>query len=863
MAIVILLAAGGAVGADHFTFGWDGYRYHSPQERYRIGLALSGGGARGLAQIGVLRALEENDFEIAAIAGTSIGGIVGGLYAAGYPADSLEKLIGNIDFSALFSNRPPRTSMFTTQRPEKERYLVSIRFDGFHPYIPQALTSGQQLSDLLTRLTIIPNYLSGADFSRLQIPFRAVTTDIVTGREEVLSGGNLSTAMRATMAFPLAFTGVEYGDRLLMDGGIVNPIPVTAIPENNPRPDLIIAVNTTSDLLTRDMINDPIDIANQITSIMSLDRLAAGMAAADLIITPDIERYLSTDFADSPELIDRGYQATLALLPEIRRRLAKRTPEDSLVVASVVFPDLPPGMDRSGLTLRAGDIVDRRDIEKSAGDLYRANRLLSLTVTLHPADPVPAGYTAYHVEFRAVGEPVGDRTEIRITGNQTLADSTIRTLLTSGRRLSADSFRDFSDSLKQLYRERGLDLAHVRRLVYDRSDNRLDIDIDEGLIEAVEITGNHRTKGWLIKSHLPIEVGQPFNSRAVSDGLSNIFGTDLFDRVTLNVVPGRVGAVIMISVDEKKYAQLRLGWHWHDEYDSEEFAELLDDNLFGTGQELLVHAQYSDYREKYALSLKADRFFSTYLTYRIKAYYHLLDRKYYDRQGAYTGRIHRDRRGLQFILGQQIHRLGTVTGEIRWEETRNTYSTDGHRERIKFRTVTIRSLVETINKIPFPTEGKKHEFYIEFATDILGGQTRYTRSFSSVESYFPLTGIFNIHPRLAFGWTDSDQNVPISEKFYIGGYNSFYGYRTDELVGDKLIIGSLDLRLKLPYNFYLTARYDIGDVYGPADDIKLNSLRHGYGFELAYATLLGPLRLAYGDVGDRSGRVYVNAGFEF
>ena len=155
-------------GSTSVQIGWDGFRYNPPDERFKIGLALSGGGARGLSQIGILIAFEESGLQVGAIAGTSIGGIIGGLYASGYSADSIEQIVKSINFSGLFSNRPRRSSMFLTQRPEKERYLLSIRFNGFKPHFPQALTAGQKLSDLISSLTLRANYISGGDFKKLK-----------------------------------------------------------------------------------------------------------------------------------------------------------------------------------------------------------------------------------------------------------------------------------------------------------------------------------------------------------------------------------------------------------------------------------------------------------------------------------------------------------------------------------------------------------------------------------------------------------------------------------------------------------------------------------------------------------------------
>ena len=213
-------------------------------ESYPILLALSGGGARGLASIGLLQAFEEKNIKVAAITGTSMGGIVGGLYACGHSPEELKKIIQAIDFTTLFTNTPARSSMFLTQRQERDRHLVSLRFDGLRPHIPQGLTAGQRLTSLLTSLTAKANYRANGDFTRLPIPFKTITTDIVHGRMEVMSSGSLPDAMRATMAFPLAFTGVERNGMILMDGGMVAPIPVEQVKAMCDSVSLVVAVNT-------------------------------------------------------------------------------------------------------------------------------------------------------------------------------------------------------------------------------------------------------------------------------------------------------------------------------------------------------------------------------------------------------------------------------------------------------------------------------------------------------------------------------------------------------------------------------------------------------------------------------------------
>lgn len=851
-------------GSTSIQIGWDGSQYNPPDERFKIGLALSGGGARGLSQIGILKAFEEAGFQVGAIAGTSIGGIIGGLYSSGYSADSIKQIVKSIDFSKLFSNRPQRSSMFLTQRQEKERYFLSIRFDGFKPYFPQAFTAGQKLSDLLSLLTLRANYISGGDFKKLKYPFCSVTTDIISGQQVNLTDGYLADAIRATMAFPLAFTGVESGNRLLMDGGIVNPIPVSAIPDDNNDLNIIVAINTTSDLLDKEAITDPIDIANQVTTIMQNDNIEDGLNLADLVITPELNGYHSNDFNFDSELIELGYQAGLKAIDDIKKKLIEIQIFDSISIENISFTNNIPDDFRSNFPIKENTVISKSFLRTITSRLYRNNNFLSISINVIPTGSIADRYPACNLEVNTLSLPELENLNLEIVGNNIIKDSVIEKIIDY---FAKDKpglvLKKFSDSLNILYKSRGFDLAHVRRIDYSPEQRLLSVVIDEAIIEKINVSGNKRTKSWLIKASFPSREGKAFNSRNVSRGITNIYGTDLFDRVTINIVKGSTGSIVNVAVKEKKYSQIRLGWHWHDEYRSEQFIEILNDNLFGTGQEYLMHAQYAPRRQKYDISLKADRFFSTYFTYQIKVYYHLLQRYSYNEKGNSIGEIDENRRGIEFILGQQFARFGTVTGEIRWEEIENIFSPDGSYAKIKLRTATIRSRVETINKYPFPTEGKKHIFYLEYAADILGGETKYAKGFSSVESYFPITENINFHPKFSIGWTVTDNIIPVSERFYMGGRYSFRGLRTDQLTGAKMILGNIELRFKLPYRLYLSGYYDFGEIYKSIDQIKFQNLRLGYGISLAYDTPLGPVDIAYGKTASQNDQLYINIGLLF
>jgi len=862
--ILVLIAVAAAADTTEIAIGWDGTDYYPPDQGPQIALALSGGGARGISQVGILRAFEESGIRISAIAGTSIGGIVGGLYASGYDAKELDEIVRQIDFDELFSNRPSRTTMLLTQREERERYLLSIRFDGHKPFIPQAITTGQNLSDLLILLTLKANYISGGDFTQLKIPFSAVTTDLITGDKVVIREGNLADAMRSTMAFPLAFTGVETGEMVLMDGGMVEPVPVPTVAESAPGLDLLVAVNTTSDLLPKDRINDPLAVANQATSIMTMDKLEVALDAADIVIEPDIHEYNSADFDKIDELIEIGYRAGLKAAGEIYDKCSYLCSSDTVYISSININASGIQANRIEMSIDSGMIVTTEDIRQAANDLYRRSRPLSISVRIIGGRNMINGIEAVDIEIDLVASCPRDNLELVIYGNTIFDDSAIAAIMPlHGASITAEDMLFFSDSLVKLYESRGYNLAHIRSLGYHPDDGKLIIDLDEAKVRRIMILGNEHTKQWLIKSNYPQRVGEPFNSKKARKGIANIYATGLFDRVIVNVVPDDEGAIVRVTVKEKKYTQVRLGWHLHDRYKNETFIELLNDNLFGTGQELLSHLQYADRRQKYELTLKADRFFSTYFTYNLSAYYHFKKQDLYDSDGEIRGLREEDRYGAEFTMGHQISRFGTVSGSIGITEVENEYSPDGSSDRIKLRTLAFESRGETINRYPFPTRGGKLYTMVQFATDILGAEDRYTKFFGSLEAYRPLFGGLNFHPTISLGLSDAESGIPFSERFYIGGHYSFYGYAYDELVGSKMILGNFELRLALPHRFYLYGRYDFGQVYGALDDIKIKNLRHGYGFSLAFDSPLGPVDFGYGKSGNHPDRWYVDIGLAF
>ncbi|RKX26712.1 MAG: hypothetical protein DRP47_07760 [Candidatus Zixiibacteriota bacterium] len=839
--------------------GLDDTTHTYAESNYPVLLALSGGGARGLATIGILRAFEENSINVVAIAGTSMGGIIGGLYAAGKSPKQLATIASNLDFTNIFNNTPARTTMFQTKRRGRGRDILTIRFDGIVPIIPKALTTGQRLTEILTNLTTRATYQSAGDFSQLHIPFAAVSTDMISGEEVVLDSGSLADAMRATMAFPLAFTGMEMNGRLLMDGGMVNPIPVDVVRTLCDSVTFTVAVNTTSPLVSRNKLITPVDIANQATSIMTTDKLQFSLATADYVITPVGDDVLSSDFKLKDSIIELGYLAGLAAVDSIKTQFTQHRDTGYYYFTEVTLSaDLLPYRTQIESLVKDSFLsrLELVSVLRTIKDRFGFFQIEATIKTLDFSEPE----AVLHLNgFRFLN---ANKVTFSFIGNQVFSDSTIiQCMDTADSIISPQQLHHILQSFLDLYRANEYDLMNIRDVKIEPDAGLITVTIDEAVVRGIEIEGNERTQSRFIKSLFPVKIGEPYSTRRAAQGITNIYGTDLFHRVSVDLIPKNGQAVVKIRVQEKKPSQMRLGWHWDDEYESEEFIELLDDNIGGAGLELLGHARYSPDRQNYFISFKADRIFSTYMTSTMRFYHTRFNRHLYNDSDSLTGKHQELKLGVEFCIGRQISRLGTVTAALIIEENDYNQEDKNIDEEFGLRILKLESLVENFDRIPFPQTGKKHYFELKLAGRFLGGDIDYTRFFTSIEAYFPLGKYLNYHPRLGVGISRS--GLPQSEQFYIGGLRSFHGYRTDQLNGDKMFLLSQELRIKLPLWIYLSAYFDLGDVYGSTDEIKLSNLRHAFGVMISLDSPLGPFEIGYGIADNDIDRVYVRVGFEF
>ncbi len=343
--------------------------------RPRIGLVLSGGGARGAAHIGVLKVLEDLHIPIDAIAGSSMGAVVGGLYASGLSAREIESIMTSLNWQDAFGDRPSREDLTFRRKEEDQNFLVKfpLGLRGHHIQLPKGLIQGQKLNQMLRRLTLPVAHITS--FDDLPTKFRAVATDLETGEAVVMKSGDLTTAMRASLSAPGVFAPVERDGQLLVDGGISENIPIDVAREMGV--DILIVVDVGFPLLTRDKLTSAPIISNQMLAILiqknSRQQLAT-LSKNDIIIAPQLGDTSSFDFGILARLVSSG-------------EIAARESETSLIGLAENPEEFQQYVARRDEARRAPPRIEFVRVE--AGSERYANRLQHLFSDLvgKPLDP--------------------------------------------------------------------------------------------------------------------------------------------------------------------------------------------------------------------------------------------------------------------------------------------------------------------------------------------------------------------------------------------------------------------------------------------------------------------------------------------
>jgi len=362
------------------------------QTQPKVGLVLSGGGAKGFAHIAVLKEIDKAGIQLDYIAGTSMGAIIGGMYAAGYSANQIEKMVIEIDFVSLLRDNLPRNASPFFEKEFEENSSITLPVTKGKIGLPKAISKGQNVTNLLIELFDSTEEIT--DFSKLSIPFFCVATDVETGGEVILEKGSLPMALRASGSFPTLLNPVVMDGKLLVDGGVANNFPIDLMKSKGI--DIVIGVDVEGRLFEKEKLTSAIAILNQIVSYQMYSKSENQKKNVDVYIHPDIYDFNVVDFDKKLEIIEKGKQEA-EKFGEVFKEIAKKQllKKDRKIIEFHQKKKLISSINLLGnenytrayvigkLNIIEGDSLTRKDISSKIQLLHATKNYDRITYSLH------------------------------------------------------------------------------------------------------------------------------------------------------------------------------------------------------------------------------------------------------------------------------------------------------------------------------------------------------------------------------------------------------------------------------------------------------------------------------------------------
>lgn len=823
----------------------------------KVSLALSGGGSRAFISLGVLKALEEHNIPIEYIVGTSMGSILGGLYASGYSIDELDSIITSIDWNHFYTfKETQRNELYLDQKITDDIALLSIDIDGFNLVLPTSFNSGQRFQNFLNYYTINAPIHAYDSFDQLKYRFRAVSTDLTTGKMVILEKGSLSQALRASSSVTFLLEPVEIDSMLLVDGGLVANVPVNAAVELDS--DYIIAVDASSQLRKRDDLDTPLKIADQIVSIPMNMVTEMNLKFANIIIAPELGDRKNDDFTSLDGLIQLGYQSTIDKIDIISRDILEYQLTHACETIKY-YSNLTPYNSDSKIANRIiaefsdKSSVSNREILVAIAREYATGKYSNIFIELIVDEDITKLKVNYSLkptikEINLLGCEENNKTRILDILAPVINDVYYE-----------NNFVDYLISTLSYYRNIGYPFAEIENIDFNEETNTLTITFDEGIVNSIIVSGNERSRTPLIMRELQIKEGEFLTSKKLSQSLENLRTTGLFNSIDITLEKKDGLNRLKINVEDKLTGIARFGMKIDNERFLQPSVDIRDENLFGTGTDLSAYFFGGLRNQLFLIEHKANRIFNTYLTYKIKGYfdskdiYTYMDDPQTDPNNYSRSQIGEYRQvllGASLGLGMQAGKFGNLIAEFRYEQNR-VYSLSNDviiPYNINIAALKFSMDIDTQDKYPYPSSGTRFHTYYETSQKFLGADLSYIKYALEYKGYFTIHKSHTLIPRFEIGF--ADETLPLSQQFSFGGQYSFWGYREFEYRGRQIIIGSLAYRYKLPFKFwfdtYISLRYNIGSIWEREEEMKIKNFKHATGIMISWDTPIGPADLGVG-----------------
>lgn len=832
-----------------------GLSIFKPEAYPQFNLVLSGGGARGFSQTGVLKALSEFNLFPDNITGTSIGSIIGGLFALGYRASEIDSISSTLNWDYILSLQEfdRRSDLFVDQKVTEDKALLTLRVEGLTPVFPNAVNDGQRLLNELNLIAFQSPLGLIKNFNDLEFPFRAVAANLITGNPYIFAEGSISMALRASSSVSFLLSPINLDTVILVDGGLTENIPVN-ISHSEFGKGFTLAVNTTSPLADKERLSLPWVMADQVLSIPMRLLNENSLKNADYVITPVLDPELTRNFSSAHELVKQGYSEAITHISNISNKL------DSIFYEQITFDDFllkKPVIVRSNVDgISFESLGNPETSRKLVFEAYRLAELLSLNnceISFTTSD------TGSIVTFNAEQEAILKR--VFVFGTSLIADSTIRELTSHliGIPFNNKQTVYLIKNVLKIFRDNDFALAGLKNVHFNSESGTLFLDFDEGSLEGIIIQGDSTTNVDLILRELPFSGGGVFSLTRVKSGLSNLYSTGLFEEIILNVEKRNGGNYLVLEIKEKIPSLLRLGFKIDNENAPQVYFDIRNINLFSTGTEFGLNFLFSPKKNYIVLEHRANRLFDTYFTYRLNFYYSFRDINTYSLNASSStnsfsksidGEYRESFAGISLAAGTQISKIGNLIGEIKYEH--NKIQNIDKKEILTYDaplfTLGVNTTFDTKDKYPYTTDGIRFFAFYETGQSVFNAKTGYTKFGADFEGFYSLSqsNTFELMFNIGFG----DKTLPLTKQFSLGGINSFFGTKDDELRGRQIFRLSGGYRHKLPFKIffdtYLSIRYDLGSTWEEEEKIRIRDLTHGIGLSLGLDTPIGPADFSIG-----------------
>ena len=818
--------------------------------RKTVGLALSGGGANGLSQIGVLKALDEAGIPVDGIAGTSMGAVIGGLYCCGYNPNELEDIAHTLPWQSILSLRDnyTRSNIFLEQQRIRDRASLAIRIEKLKLVIPKSLNSAQAMTGTLDLLALNALYNASGNFSTFPVNFRAVSTDLVSGKRITLTGGSLSEAMRASSTIPILYEPIIRDDYQLVDGGLVANLPVDELDAFNV--DYKIAVDTHGSMYaTGGELDLPWKAADQAMTILTKLQYPAQLAKADMVITPELGDHKATDFSDIKALVDAGYAKGKVMAETIKRAIVKKSSRSIPIktyTKTFLFPQEQPAYN----PIASSIIHNATDLDKTFQELLATDLFSRVSAELDQRhkkvifhlDPLP--------QIHNVTVTGGPPAAVALEEIEHCFSPIIKKLYTNTAGTRA------LEALITLYRKKGYSLVTIKNSLL--VDGILHITVSSGKPDSIEIRKDKNITGITpVMREIKIDTTSALKIQQAEESVNNLYETGGFNRVSIFAMPATASAsdsnpLLNLSLEEKPPSVLRLGLRYDETNNAQCLIDVRNENVGGTTNSIggWLKAGRNNYLLNFELNMP--RIGESHLTMSSHLFYdeHVIEHR--DVSGALNN-YGIQKYGIGNAFGTRIRKNGQLIAEITLQNTQS-WAEANNSAALKTANNTMLSLgtqftLDSRDNSSTPTSGTYTNFKYSLTPSFFDNHDIFWQVSGNHEENIQLTRKTTLQLSCLFGLSSS--NMPLSEKFFLGGPGTTYsqrfiGLKENDLPCNNMAAAGIHLGYQPSFAVLfptsMILHYNVGNVWNNMDDISSEQLIHGIGTSMIWDTPLGPTR---------------------